>query len=224
MFIYSLENNKRLIRSLSIVFIIFMYLLNGALKSIIFGLFASIFFYKGDYIQKERRFLKTMIIGNLICIFEPIIKNSWIIGDYMRRIFFVPANLFEVYYKYFKEQHTFFLHSRISKLLGISKYNEWIPHFVGEYLLGRKGLSANVGIFVEGFMSFGTFGVILMSLIFSYIVKYINRRQLSPAYFGMFFSFIYVINTSFIETLFLTHGLLFYLIFARFIIPKDKTI
>lgn len=220
-FIYSLENKKKMTIILSVVYLVMMYLLNGALKSIFFGLLACIFFYKGEYFQKEKYFLKYMIVGNLLSLLEPFIMDSYFIADYMRRIFFVPAILFEAYYKYFKGQPTYFLHSRISKILGIQEFHEWIPHYIGEYVLGKKGLSANVGIFAEGFVSFGTIGVIISSIIFAYIIRYLNRRRLSPAYFGILFSYIYVINTSFIETLFITHGLLFYLIFARYVIPKE---
>lgn len=224
LFIYSLEYNKRGIAVLSVVSLLLMFLLTGAVKSILFGLAACIFFYKGNYRQKESRFLRTMIISNVCSVLEPLLRGSCIIADYMRRIFFVPANLFEVYYWHFIKQPTYFLHSRISKILGINEYSEWIPHVIGEQVLGRKGLSANVGIFVEGFLSFGTIGVIMASLVFAYIIKYLNRRQLSPAYFGILFTYIYVINTSFVETLFITHGLLFYLILARFIIPRRNRI
>lgn len=222
LFIYSLKSNKKTIMVLSVINLIFMFLLNGALKSIFFGLIACIFFYKGEYFQKENYFLKTLILLNVFSILEPLIKGSYIVADYMRRIFFVPANLFEAYYWYFNKRPTYFLHSRISKMFRIDKYSEWIPYVIGEQVLGRKGLSANVGIFVEGFLSFGTFGVIVAALIFALIIRYLNKRHLDPAYFGILFAYIYVINTSFIETLFITHGLLFYLIFAKFIIPKEK--
>ena len=146
------------------------------------------------------------------------------IADYIRRVFFVPPLLFETYYSYFARRPTYFLHSRLSKILGISEYNEWIPYIIGEQVLGREGLNANVGVSVEGFVSFGAFGVLVASVVLAYIARYLNRRALSPAYFGMLFAYVYVINTSFIETLFVTHGLLFYLIFARFVIPKAGTI
>ena len=219
--VYSLENKKRMVTIVSTISIIMMYLLNGALKSIIFGFLACIFFYKGDYAQKESRFLKTMVIGNLLCLLEVVINKTWLIADYMRRLFFVPARLFQVYYDYFNERHTYFLHSKLSKILGINAYEGSLSLFVGEQVLDVKGLNANTGIFCEGFISFGTVGVIIAAMIFGLIILYLNRRKLSPSYFGIFFSFIYVINTSFLETLFITHGLLFYLIFAKFIIPKE---
>ena len=224
LFIYSLENKKRFLMIVSIVSIIMMYLLNGALKSIFFGFLACVLFYKGTYYFKEKRFLLAMLLGTIMSLIEPLVNGTAIITDYMRRIFFVPAYLFQVYFDYFESQPTYFLHSRIAKILGYSLKNHsisgTIPHFIGEEIIGKTGLSANVGIFVEGFISFGTVGVIIASIIFGLIIKYLNKRSLSPAYFGMVFTYIYVINTSFIETLFITHGLLFYLIFALIIIPN----
>ncbi|MED4351108.1 O-antigen ligase [Schinkia azotoformans] len=229
LFIYSLSNKKKILSIITLTGIIMMFLLNGAVKSVFFGLIACIFFYKGNYSFKEKFFLKAIIFGVLLSLFESIF-GSYRITDYMRRLFFVPPMLFQVYYEYFEMKPTFFLHSRIADILGISSsstapyLSSTIPHFIGGEIMGKSGLSANVGIFVEGFFSFGTLGVIVMAIIFGFIINFINNRQLSPAYFGILFTFIYVINTSFIETLFITHGLLIYLFFAWFIIPKDKGI
>ncbi len=222
LFVYSLEYKKRGITVLSLLSLALMFLLTGAVKSILFGFAACIFFYRGDYAQKEERFLKTAVILSILSPLEPMVARSCMIADYIRRVFFVPPFLFETYYSYFRRRPTCFLHSRLSKMLGVSEYSGWIPLMIGERVLGNPGLNANVGIFVEGFISFGAIGVMLASVVFAYIVRYINRRALSPAYFGIFFAYIYVINTSFLETLFVTHGFLFYLVFARFIIPKRR--
>lgn len=223
-YIYSLEKKKRYISIIAIITLLFMFLLNGALKSIVFGVVVAWFFYKGSYKKKEVRLLKTICIINMFSLLETFISKSCHIADYLRRVFFVPSALFETYFKIFNNNHTYFLHSRISKILGLNVVKEWIPLYIGENILGKKGLSANVGIFTEGFLSFGVLGVLMASIIFSMIIIYLNNRKLSPAYFGIFFAYIYVINTAFVETLFITHGLLFYLIFAKFVIPKEKPI
>jgi|SRR5690625_504324 len=222
LFVYSINNKAKLLTLFSTISIIFIFLLNGALKSILIGFLAAIFFLKGDYIQKKLRYLNALFLTFSIGIIENMVGGSYLIADYLRRIFFTPSRLFQVYYDYFNENYTYFNHSRIAKLLGVSEYDVFIPHFIGRYVMGREGLSANVGIFTEGFFSFGLYGVIISSIIFVFIIYMIRKSNIPPMYFGIVFSFLYVINTSFIETLFITHGLLFFIVFAYFVIPTQK--
>ncbi|WP_188454969.1 O-antigen polymerase [Virgibacillus oceani] len=222
LFIYSINNKKKLLTLFSALSIVMIFLLNGAVKSILIGFAASIFFIKGNYFKKNTFFLCALLITFSLSLFQYLTIGSYLIADYLRRVFFTPARLFQVYYDYFDDNFTFFKHSRVSKILGINDYEVFIPQFIGENVIGTEGLSANVGIFTEGFLSFGTLGVVLSSVIFAFIIFVIKQLNFKPSYFGIVFSFIYVINTSFIETLFVTHGLLFLLIFGYFFIPSDK--
>lgn len=222
LFIYSINNKKFLLTILTSINIIMIFLLNGALKSIIIGFIAAIFFYSGSYLKKNYRFIVSIILLHLVSIIEFAMLDSYNIADYLRRIFFTPASLFQVYLNYFDENFTYFTHSRFVSIFGSTNYETYIPIFIGEQVLGVKNLSANVGIFVEGFFSFGSIGVIIVSLIFVLFILFLNKLDLKPEYFGIIFSYLYIINTSFIETLLLTHGLMFLFIFSIFFIPSSR--
>ena len=224
LFVYGIKNKKKMLSIMSIVSVLLLFLLNGALKSIFFGTITAIFFIKGDYPKKEMNFLKAFFYANVLGLVSYAVFKSSLINDYMRRIIFVPASLFETYFVYFKNNLTYFFHSKTLSTLSLHEREFSISQFIGENVIGKEGLNANVGIFVEGFFSFGTIGVFMFSLFFMFILIYVRKLNFSGAYFGIFFAFLYIINTSFIETLMLTHGLLFLLVFAFLFFPKEERV
>ncbi len=67
----------------------------------------------------------------------------------------------------------------------------------------------------------GISGVLVYSLLFMFILIFFRKSNTSKNYFGIFFAYIYIINTSFIELLLITHGLLFFLISAFIFFQKE---
>lgn len=101
-------------------------------------------------------------------------------------------------------------------------YNLPIPLYVGQEVMGYEGLSANVGVLTDGFLSFGYIGLALYCIIIVIFFIYVKSINIDPAYFGIFFVYIYYINTSLLSTLLLTHGLFFFCIFC-FLIKKENS-
>lgn len=223
LFIYGITTKNKTLILISFSSVILMFLLNGAVKSVFFGIACAAFFVKGSYIQKEIRFLKYMLLVNVIAFVSYITMGSILINDYMRRIIFVPASLFDTYYNYYLGNFTYFNHSKLYSLLGISDREMPIGLFIGQFVLGKEGLNANTGIFVEGFLSFGTIGVIIFSAFFALLIFIIKKMDLDERYFGILFVYLYIVNTSFIETLLITHGLLFLMLSSAFLIPNSRS-
>ena len=201
-----------------------LYLLNGAVKSVFFGILVSLFFIKGNLIEKEKRFLRFFLLGNIIALFSFITLDSAFINDYIRRIIFVPANLYNIYFNHFYKNYTFFSHSKLYSIMGISERDVPIGIYIGENIIGKDGLNANTGIFVEGFLSFGLIGVLFSSVIFTLFIILLKKLNTQESYFGIYFTYMYIINTSFIEPLLVSHGLLFLLFFAFVFFPKNVQI
>lgn len=222
LFISGVKSKNKKTIMISTIGILLVYLLNGAVKSVFFGFLSIIFFMKGSYKQKEKRFLRAILLGNIVGLLGYFKFEMVIINDYMRRIFFVPARLFQIYFDVFKENYTLFLHSKLSKLLGVNIIEGSLSLSIGEEIIGKQGANANVGIFTEGFFSFGTVGVIIASIIFCLIIITIKKLKYDNTSFGIIFSYLYIINTSFIETLMVTHGLLFFIIFSYFFMPVEE--
>lgn len=221
-FVYGWKYKQKLLCVLSGAMVIALYLLTGAIKSVLLGLFCTAIFLFGSYQFKEKIFINLMICINLPGLFFKLTKGIIIFDDYARRFFYVPCNLFETYYQYFTSNHTYFLHSHLARLLGIETYSGSLSSFVGESVIGKSGLNANVGIFTEGFLSFGTLGVLFATAIFMLVFIYFRKLNFSSDYAGILFVYVYVMNTAFVETLLITHGLLCLMMLAYFFFPVDS--
>ena len=220
LFIYGLMKRKKLTVGLAIFGVLALYLLFGAVKSVFFGILAALIFVLGTYNQKEKYMLFAFFGANLAGLASYYAFDLLIINDYMRRLAFVPARLFDVYHQYFAGNFTLYNHTKLVPLFtGVQGMRD-IPLFIGEQVIGRAGQNANVGIFVEGYLSYGLVGVFLHSLIFMATLLFIRKLDFAPAYFGIVFAYIYILNTSFMEPLFITHGLLFFLVFAYLVITS----
>jgi len=47
-----------------------------------------------------------------------------------------------------------------------------------------------------------------------------RKLDIDPDYYGIIFAYVYIINTSFVETLLVTHGLLFLIVFSAMFVPR----
>ena len=143
-------------------------------------------------------------------------------ADYLRRIFYLPAYLFSIYKQTFSGNFTYYSQTILGSIFNIPNKIDNVAQFIGEQVLKQDGMVANAGIFVEGYISMGMIGVIINSLIFVLLIFILKCLNFKPQYFGIIFTYMYIINTSFLETLLITHGLLFLIIFGYFFIPTDN--
>lgn len=189
----------------------------GALKSIYFGLLGVLVFYKRGYREKIDFFLKGLIVVSAMGILLYALWNNVFIINLLRRIFFVPARLENFYVEYFTNNFTYLSHSSLGLGLVENKFSGLdLSRYFGENIMGYPGLNANVGVLTEGYISFGYVGILIISFIFSMIFQYIKSINVEPMFAGILFVYIYYMNTAFFSTLLLTHGLLFFIVFAYF--------
>ena len=193
----------------------------GALKSIYFGLLAAIYFYKRTYREKITFFLVSLNIAGIVGYFANYFFGIRGIVNIIRRIFFVPPRLGTFYTEFFKGNYTYMSHSPFGLGIVPNKYGDLSLYF-GTNIMNEPGLNANVGIFVEGFISFGIIGCLLIIILFNILITYFNSLNVNPMYAGIIFVYIYYLNTAFLSTLLLTHGLLFLIFFAYLYLRKKK--
>lgn len=207
---------------LCISMILFIFLA-GALKSVFIGLFATLIFYPFSYSIKKRALTSLFFFLNWGGIFVYMInKNLFLLDGFVRRVFFTPAYLNNIYTEYFKDNFTNLSHSPFGLGLVKNQYGSNLSMFVGEHVLGLPGLNANVGLFTEGYISFGLSGVIVMCIIIWLIFKYFSALRIDARFFGIIFVYIYYMNTSFLSILLLTHGLGFLMIFSYFYLNRKR--
>lgn len=198
---------------LYVIMLLYLFLI-GALKSTFIGLISVIIFYKGECDRKLDKFMLMILMLLYFGILNYLLfDNIFLVDAFVRRVFFVPPHLGNVYQKLFHNNLTYYSHSPLgfgfikSEFSGIDLVKE-----VGLYLYG--GGRPNVGIITEMIFSFGKIGAILGSLLFSFIIYIIGSLNIRPKYFGIVFIYVYYLNTSLLSTLLLTHGFGFFLILS----------
>ncbi|GMG69720.1 hypothetical protein [Tetragenococcus halophilus] len=216
----SIERKKWKSTFFFLLMILYVYLC-GALKSVFMGLIALLIFYRGGYYEKIKYFLNGVgfltIAGTIIAKFT---GNVFLLDAFVRRVFFVPPYLNDIYNRFFSDNFTYFAQSGV-RFAENDKFSQ-LSMFVGEHVLGEEGLNANVGTFTEGYISLGFPGLILMAVVICLIITFIHMCDIDNRYFGILFVYIYYFNTSFLTTLLLTHGLSFFLVMCFMFLRKDK--
>lgn len=219
--IRSLQKKKKIFLVIFSLMILFVYLI-GALKSILFGLLATVFFYFGENMVKERRFLGVISLFSWAgLIIEKLFNTPVLLDLAIRRVFFIPPYINEICVQYFSQHPTYLSHSPFGLGIVPYEYPEQLSYWIGDYLLDRNGMNANTGLFNEGFLSFGITGMLIFMLLIVFVFYYLRRISFNPYFFGILFTYIYYMNTSFLSVLLLTHGMFFFLIFAYFFLRKE---
>lgn len=223
---YSIKYKNKRYFAFSLLIIIYIFLC-GAVKSIFIGIFAVIIFYKGDYIDKPTIFAKIILILT-VCgmIIYFLTSNLFLLDGFVRRVFFTSPYLDNIYYSYFNGNYTLGMHTDIGELFGIKSkvlngYSS-LSMFIGDGIMKEAGSNANVGVLTEGYISFGILGSIFSSIIIGIIYNIIRCTRMDSFLFGVVFIYIYYLNTSFLSTLMLTHGLGFFLIFSIMFLYRKK--
>jgi len=207
---------------LSAFMIIFIFLV-GALKSVFIGMFAAIFFYWGKkYIDKIYLllyvFLSFSVFGLIIYIFS---GNTFLVNSFVRRILFIPALIDNHYYTIFENAPLLWSHNAIGNLFFDYPLDRPPNMYIGQTIMNTERVSANVGLVTEGFFSFNFIGVFLHAVFIALFFITLKQIKIKPVFFGIIFVYIYYINTSFLTILLLTHGMLFFMVYAYFFLNKD---
>jgi len=224
--VYGIKKHKYILVIFSFTAILYIFLCS-ATKSVLIGGILAFFFYLGDkWVDKFKLFLLLIIPTITISFVLSVLFDYHYFTDaFVRRVFFVPPFLDNIYHQYFISQPTYWGHSPFGLGLHHLDYlnNESITRYVGERLVKVHDLNANIGILTEGYMSFGIIGVIIHSIAYAFIFMYLKLLKISPHYFGIIFAYIFYLNSSLLSTLLLTHGLIFLLIIFRVFLKNSDS-
>lgn len=224
---YSIKYNKRRYIIINLFIILYIYLC-GAVKSILIGAVAVFVFYRGGYEEKPLIFVKIVLfltLGGILIYF--LNSNLFLLDGFVRRVFFIPPKLDAEYYRFFNNNNnTFWMHTAIGELLNkrseILLGYDSLSMYVGEILMKKQGFNANVGVLTEGYVSMGYLGILIHSIIISWIYRLISIMNINPILYGIIFVYIYYLNTAFISPLLLTHGLLFLFLFSQLFLKRER--
>lgn len=194
-------------------------------KAILFYPFVVIVIYFfGHHLSNFFRF--TFIIAGLVFIAFLFPDDFRYFYEYglVRRTFFIPAWTNLLYYDFFQNNDfLFWRDSKISFGLFANPYSESIPYLIGDSIGAING-HVNTGWIGSGYMHAGYLGILIYGIIIAGTISFFNRiSTLSDGFFNKnmiyaitFPGYFWLIMSSDLPSIFLTHGLLYIILFFLF--------
>lgn len=218
--VFAMELRNKVYVILGVVYLTLFYLF-GAHKTVYVALIVVFIFYRLSYVSAVR---KLVTLSNVLLIIALILA---VIGfDYLwiltfRRVHFIPALLDITYLDFFTEQPLYWSESFLGSFI---KYPFEVNHayVIGEYYFNNSSMAANNGLISDGFMNFGTYGVLLNIFLVAAYFLILNSLKIPAKYFGLFILIIFSFLSSATLTVFLTHGALALLFISIFVLHEKK--
>ena len=218
--VFGLELKKKVWVLVGVLYLVLFYLF-GAHKSVYAGIMAVFIFYRFNYLQSVKYIVKYSAIALVA-----FILLAWANFDYpwiltFRRIHFIPTLLDICYIDFFDGQPLYWSESILKKFI---EYPYLVGHtnLIGEVYFNRPDMSANNGLVSDGFMNFGSLGVLINIFLVASYFMLLNSLKIPAKYFGLFFLVILSFISSSLFTVLLTHGAFALLLIAVFLL-NDKT-
>jgi hypothetical protein len=207
------ENSPLIVTGISLQTILFLY---TGHKSILFSSILVIMYY---LLARNKRvftgMLKAVSLTILISLGIYYLSKVLLIPSiFIRRLFFVPAQLRELYIEFFSQNpHTKLNASELGALWS-APYTKSLPNIIGDYYL--SGSHANIGYIASGYADFGIIGLVVFSVIFGTVlatIEYASRPIKAPALVsGILIIPIWNVDSTRLSTTLFTHGLGFALL------------
>lgn len=220
--VFALELNKKLWVIVGVLYLILFYLF-GAHKTVYAGLLVVLVFYRFSFVQSVKYMVKYSSIFIVLFIFLAIIGYDypWILS--FRRIHFLPTLLDISYLDFFGEKPLIWSESIFKKFI---EYPYDIRHtnLIGQVYFKNDQVSANNGLISDGFMNFGSLGVLVNIFLVSIYFMILNSLKIPSKYFGLFVLVIFAFISSSTFTVFLTHGAFALMLVSIFLLNEKESV
>ena len=218
--VFSLEIRDKFML-LAGVFLLVLFYLFGAHKTVYLGLVVILVFYRWNYFRSVRNLVLYSNLFIILCLVLSFFEYDypWILT--FRRIHFLPTLLDTAYFDFFAGNPMYWSESILK---GFFDYPYDVKHeiLIGQEYFNRDDVAANNGLISEGFMNFGSIGVAINILIIGVYFTLLNRMHIHPKYFGLFVLVIFSFLSSSLFTVMLTHGALFLFLVALFLLRRNR--
>jgi hypothetical protein len=206
--------------------LLYLFVISGN-KLVYFTPMIVIFFY---YVGKDYASKITYFFGITLLLFAlfPIVDNFTgndkpvLIGTFINRFFFIPALTTHFYFDFFDGHPFYFAESHFFNQFVKSPYDMPIGFLITKEYWGAPTAYANNGIVSDGFMNLGYWGVGLFSLLFALLFSLFNSFNLHKGYYGIFFSYIYIILSMPLLTCIITGGILLFVVLCCTILNNKE--
>ncbi|WP_152523739.1 hypothetical protein [Stutzerimonas stutzeri] len=151
-----------------------------------------------------------LVVMSMLSFFS--LNDVWMSSLFVRRLFYVPADLTFIYFDFFSHNEKVLWSNSILAQFTSYPYESDVPHVVGKYM-GKEGMAANNGFVSSGYAHAGVFGVIFYSLILGFILRFINyiASGVLPIWLAVSLTVVplrALLISSDLFTVMLTHGLI----------------
>ncbi len=218
--VMSIEQKKSLFTIIGVLLLLLFFLFGGH-KTVYLGLGVLLLFYKFSYkkiiLIVAKLSIALAIIAMVLAFFN--YDMLWIL--IFRRVHFIPALLDICYYDLFQNNYLYWSEGILKRFFN-SPYDVNHVRVVGEIYFKKPKMAANNGLISDGFMNFGTIGVIIHIFLISFYFLIINNLNIKPKYFGLYLLVILSFISSALTTVLLTHGGLVLIFISIFILNEKE--
>jgi hypothetical protein len=223
--IFFMIRNKPLFTLLYFIILIYLFVISGNKFVYFTSIILLYFYYVGkDYVSKISYFFLFTI---LLFLLFPLIDYGMIkatkpifSGTFVNRFLFIPALLTQWYFDFFDGKPFFFAESHFFNRFFHSPYDMPVGFLISKVYLNTTDAYANNGIVSDGFMNLGYLGVGLFSIVFALLFSVFNSMKLHVGYYGLFFSYIYMILSAPLFGCFITGGILVFIFLGIFVLRE----
>ncbi len=218
--VFALELKKTIWIVVGASFLILFYLF-GAHKTVLVSLFVVFLFYRFTYYGAVKKIIALSGIFIVVCIFLAVlgVDYPWIVS--FRRVHFLPSLLDICYVDFFNQQPIYWSESILKSFFDYP-FDLNHTNLIGERYFKNQDMAANNGLISDGFMNFGTLGVIINSFLVAVYFMVLNSLKIPSRYFGLFVLVVFSFISSSTLTVFLTHGALALLLISIFLLNDKK--
>lgn len=204
---------RKIIFAIFFIFLQVLFFGIVAHKAVIFYplIILLLYFFKKKKYLNHYLLLSVLIIFIISDLFYVMADNMWPISIFIRRVFFVPAKICNIYYKIFSDiGFVYFSNSIFSSFI---KYPfEFLPvHLASVYTYGEPKTWMNCGFLGASYMQCGFLGMILYSFIIAILFKLVDKLSVKfPNWFAIsivVIPFYSLFLSADLFTALLTHGL-----------------
>ncbi|ASI36431.1 hypothetical protein A0126_12830 [Exiguobacterium sp. N4-1P] len=174
--VYAFKKKNFILLSLVVITQLFLYGIDNQ-KAALFLLPVSILaykIYKNHMMEKVP--LALFLLNILIYLEFTYSKTTFLVGNILERVYYLPAILSSLYYDYFSVNENVIPFSGVFNKLGWihnNNYGEGVPYILGGIYFKNPEISANTGMFGSAF-SYGIQGVVLIPLAYVMLFYLLN--------------------------------------------------
>ncbi len=217
--IFALELKNKVMTFIAILYLILFYLF-GAHKTVYASIIVIFVFYSLNYSSAISKIVTWSNFLIVICFAFALIgiDQPWIYS--FRRVHFIPTLLDITYLDFFEHNPIFWSESVLGAFIRYP-FETTHAHLIGEAYFNSPGMDANNGLISDGYMNFGTWGVVINVFIVACYSMILDSMKVAPKYFGLFVLMLFSFMSSSTPTVMLTHGALALLVISMFILNRS---